>query len=551
MANRRVFLSALFQVILITGLFPCAWANTYLVSNTADAGSTTFTANTVRWAVASANGHTGLDYITFSLSGNSITVMEPLLITDSVYVQGNRTEVIGAVNASTNIFVISGGGFNSTISGLALVNASTGVLISSVFGCAVVGCAIGTDWNDAAGKGNVIGISLSSSIGAIIGQPGTPIFRNIISGNGTGVFSANSRLTLVQNNYVGLKSDGVAALPNTNYGIRLSSNTWTSQIGGNMSAGEGNVVSGNGSFGIYLEGADAGGNTLCGNIVGLSAGQSAGVPNSYGVLVKDSSGNAVGLPQAGFGNVVSGNNWAGIEIQGVSATPRLNIIQNNLVGTNPSGATGLGNGTQGMYINGDANLVGGRLAAGFYERNWVGSNGNAGILINGNGNTVSGNSVGLSVDGTAALANATGGIAVTGNGDLIGGTNPDDASNRGNLIAGNSGPGITLNATGTGNTLCGNLVGLNEAGTAALGNSGGIFVNSGASNFFIGGPDATYRNVVSGNAGAGIYLGVGAGCSNGVVQANWIGCDKSGIHALLNTSDALFCNQAGNCLIGG
>jgi titin len=88
-------------------------------------------------------------------------------------------------------------------------------------------------------------------------------------------------------------------------------------------------------------------------------------------------------------------------------------------------------------------------------------------------NVVQGNLIGTDVTGTQALGNGGNGIAlstlsgpgVTNN--TIGGT----ASGAGNVIAGNTGSGVSLsNANTRGNVIQGNFIGLNRAGTAALAN---------------------------------------------------------------------------------
>ena len=64
----------------------------------------------------------------------------------------------------------------------------------------------------------------------------------------------------------------------------------------------------------------------------------------------------------------------------------------------------------------------------------------------------------------------------------------------------------------------GNYIGLNAAGTAALGNTqSGISISSGATNNTIGGTAAAARNVISGSTGSANILvnGNGAGLDSG------------------------------------
>ncbi len=72
----------------------------------------------------------------------------------------------------------------------------------------------------------------------------------------------------------------------------------------------------------------------------------------------------------------------------------------------------------------------------------------------------------------------------------------------GNVISGNGGYGIY--GTNTTNTIQGNVIGLSATGTARVGNaSGGIFIGASLANT-IGGNAEGSRNVISGNGGAGI-----------------------------------------------
>ena len=71
----------------------------------------------------------------------------------------------------------------------------------------------------------------------------------------------------------------------------------------------------------------------------------------------------------------------------------------------------------------------------------------------------------------------------------------------------------------SGDVIAGNFIGTDPTGTAALGNSSGVFING--SNTTIGGTADGDRNVISGNSGDGVFI-IG---SNNVVQGNYIGTD--------------------------
>ena len=120
--------------------------------------------------------------------------------------------------------------------------------------------------------------------------------RNVISGNDSaGIVLSGVTATgnQVQGNYIGTAGDGVTALKNGYYGIMLS-NAPANTIGG-TAAGAGNVISANGSSGIYVAGSAASGNQVQGNYIGTTASGAAALGNkSFGVYISNAAGNTVG-----------------------------------------------------------------------------------------------------------------------------------------------------------------------------------------------------------------------------------------------------------------
>jgi hypothetical protein len=206
---------------------------------------------------------------------------------------------------------------------------------------------------------------------------------------------------------------------------------WGNLIGGNRFLGQHNVLSGN-TYGVSLYAA-SGGNTLCGNIVGLSADQSSGNTNvSCGIAVSG-SGNVVGLLQAGLGNVVCSNQNYGIQIYGDHGS-----VRNNLIGINEAGAV-FGNYRGVDLENGSlANLVGGSRNSPLLERNVISGNVRCQVQLGGSGNTVSGNFINTNTAGTAPLMPANEVAAVfsdsNGHDNLVGGSESDADHLRGNVI---------------------------------------------------------------------------------------------------------------------
>ena len=92
-----------------------------------------------------------------------------------------------------------------------------------------------------------------------------------------------------------------------------------------------------------------------------------------------------------------------------------------------------------------------------------------------------------------------------------------------------------IDVRSSGNIVQANHVGTDITGTLALGNGGGVNVESSAN--AIGGTAATERNIISGNTGEGLRI-AGAAATNNVVQGNYIGTDASGTLPLGNGAGA-------------
>src|SRR5205807_1312938 len=153
---------------------------------------------------------------------------------------------------------------------------------------------------------------------------------------------------------------------------------------------------------------------------------------------------------------------------------------------------------------------------------------------------------------TTKVANATGvqiaGRAKSNRVGTDGSNDPFNAAER-NVISGNT-TGVLVANAGTDNTvIAGNYVGLNAAGTAALGNTGnGVSVGNSNSNRpqFTrvgtngdGVADDLERNVISGNGGSGVRV-EGTATAQTVIAGNYIGTDATGAVAVGNAADGVF-----------
>lgn len=116
---------------------------------------------------------------------------------------------------------------------------------------------------------------------------------------------------------------------------------------------------------------------------------------------------------------------------------------------------------------------------------------------------------------------------------------------RGLAITAFGGSGIA--ASGDGNRIQGNYVGVDPSGNAGAGNGDyGVLLASGGN--VVGGAGLGERNVVSGNAVDGIAV---LGGSDNVIQGNYVGTDASGTLALANAEDGVWIDGAVNTLVVG
>lgn len=239
---------------------------------------------------------------------------------------------------------------------------------------------------------------------------------------------------------------------------------------------------------------------------------------------------------------------AGLSIQAPGSS---NVIQGNYIGTDRTGTISQGNGRAttrmgGVLVQGSSgNVIGGTNSA---HRNVISANGGTGIYLhNCSGNTIQGNRVGTCVSGMTALGNTTNGIGLyNAGGNLIGGTSTAAR----NVVSGNNQSGIYLYGAGsTGNRIQGNYIGTDASGHAGLGNGAtGVLLN-GSSDNTIGGTQAGAGNVICRSGFFGVEIT--GGCSNNLVQGNFIGTDASGGAALGNCGSGVCLSQANSNLIGG
>ena len=150
----------------------------------------------------------------------------------------------------------------------------------------------------------------------------------------------------VQCNFIGVEGGGDLAAPNLGDGIQISGDD--NVIGGDFGT-ERNVISANGGHGVYLS-QTANINDIFGNIIGLDDPMKFKLGNGgSGIYLFGADNNNIGSITADEGNVISGNDSYGIFLNDDGTdTSSQNDIYNNKIGTNWNSDAGLGNGESGI-----------------------------------------------------------------------------------------------------------------------------------------------------------------------------------------------------------
>jgi len=384
----------------------------------------------------------------------------------------------------------------------------------------ILGNRIGTDSTGTIKAGNTTyGVHITGGAWYNRIGNGTIGGRNVISDNGWGVAinSSNTNSNEVLGNYIGTDVNGTADLGNSSHGVYIDSGAQYNLIGDGTDGGR-NIISGNDAYGIIITGS-SNSNEVKGNYVGTDKDGTTSLANTfYGVLINTSSYNKIGGLISGEGNLLSGNNSAGI---GILTNSRYNLVIGNLIGTDRSGGISLHNNNNGINMDGSAfNRIGDGTADG---KNVISGNNQSGIRINNcSSNEVCGNFIGTTASGEAPLANSVSGIYLEGGsyGNKIG--KVSDAQK--NILSGNSLSGVLIDGSNS-NEVKANYIGTNKNGNAALANGQyGIQIGNGAMYNVIGGDASSEGNLISGNNQYGVYI-LQSNTNSNEIKNNTIGLD--------------------------
>jgi hypothetical protein len=307
-------------------------------------------------------------------------------------------------------------------------------------------------------------------------------------------------------------------------GISAGAGSTGLQLAAGPSTIQGLIITRFGGVGLYVTGGS--GNVVKGCYIGSDGTTALG--NGYsGLNIDGANFSTVGGPLAKDINVISGNGQNGVFLGSTSSDI---AFYNNRIGTNAAGTAAIANSGYGMRIFAPNTVIGNALAI---TRNIISGNASNGIGIETfvSNTQILGAYVGLNAAGTAAIPNGGDGIGDGGSESLIGNVTPGG----GNVISGNAGNGISLDADGS--QLVNNLIGTDPTGTSAIPNQqyGIRALTSGFVNIGVSGTNG--GNVISGNGNHGVVLE-----STSTVYSllgNKIGTTLAGDAALPNAGDGV------------
>ena len=345
-----------------------------------------------------------------------------------------------------------------------------------------------------------------------------------ISGTGTQTISPASALpTITKPVFIdGYSQSGASA---GTLLIELDGASAGTDADGLTLSGEGSVVRGlvvNGfeGNGIVLQGS-SGGQFLEGNHIGTNVDGSVDDGNgSAGVYVN-------GAPNVLLtDNVISGNDSHGVHVSGGGAS--WVVLQGNTIGLNAAGTADLGNTGVGVHIDGAPNAL--------LAMNIISGNDSHGISVSGGGASgaeISGNTIGLNAAGDASVGNTGSGVHISA---------AEDANVATNSISGNGSHGVALTGAGTEDTLVNvNYIGTNESGDS-LGNGGsGVHIGDGSLDNSVEG------NTIANNSGDGVTI-VSSGSTGNTIRKNSIHTNTG--HGIDLGDDGATANDTGDADTG-
>jgi hypothetical protein len=224
---------------------------------------------------------------------------------------------------------------------------------------------------------------------------------NVISGNhANGIWFLAASGDTVEGNLIGTNAAGTAAVANGSNGVAIEYGSKNNTIGG-ASAADRDVISGNGWDGVHIDGSGETGNMVEGNFIGTNAAGSAAISNAAsGVAVlAGASSNTIGGTSSADRDVISGNTVYGVYLS--DAGTQYNVVENDFIGTDAKGSSAVPDGADGVLVQSGASVNA-------LSYDVISGNRYDGVLFTGSGtnyNYVIDSSIGLNAGGNATVIN--------------------------------------------------------------------------------------------------------------------------------------------------
>jgi CSLREA domain-containing protein len=251
---------------------------------------------------------------------------------------------------------------------------------------------LGTDASGTTNKANLRGVDINSASNNVVGSDGAAkayFSRNLISGNRFGQVDTRGNAlsgNRISGNFIGTEATGTQAMSGQagGGGVDISANPGPAS--GNFVGWDGvgdptlmrNIIAGftgNSYAGVTMV-VGASGNHVSGNYIGTDVTGSVAIPNFFGVALGSNNtvhdniiGNDGTQDASSARNVISGNSFAGVDVNAANGT-RDNAVIGNYIGMNAAGTATLGNGNYGIsmdYATADTLVA----------RNWIAGQGTA------------------------------------------------------------------------------------------------------------------------------------------------------------------------------
>ncbi len=335
----RVGLAALLMIAASPGSLRAA---TFVVTTTADDGP-----GSLRQAILDAGASLG-NTIAFSIGSGTQRIRPltelPIFISGTIdgttqpgYAGSPLIEIDGSLLPQFSAGIRTGAYINgpadTAVKALVINNCFRGIFAQA--SVTVTGSYIGTDVAGSVARPNAVGIMIFPADDRSVIGGNAVADRNVISGNAIGILV--NRSATILGNFIGTNAAGTDALPNLNDGIEVQGSTegppYAVFIGGPL-PGEGNLISGNGQYGIAVNGSND--VTIQGNRIGpsVAGGSLSGQPQRAGVVLSGSSRARIGGTGPGEGNVIVHHGFVAIGIAPVSSR---NVISGNSIHSNAFG----------------------------------------------------------------------------------------------------------------------------------------------------------------------------------------------------------------------